>query len=76
MLCRKPIMIPHSLTGYMLINLAGSTEIKEWHVYSDYGFIVDYLAEILMSCKEDRTNEYSKYFELSDTILQEIRLQL
>jgi predicted ATP-dependent Lon-type protease len=32
---------------------------------SDYGFIVDYLAEILMSYKS-RTNEYSKYFELSD----------
>lgn len=36
---------------------------------SDYGFIVDYLAEILKELrKEDRTNEYSKYFELSDTI--------
>lgn len=36
---------------------------------SDYGFIVDYLAEILKELrKEDRTNEYSKYFDLSDTI--------
>lgn len=36
---------------------------------SDYGFIVDYLAEILKDLrKEDRTNDYSKYFELSDTI--------
>ena len=36
---------------------------------SDFGFIVDYLAEILKELrKEDRTNEYSKYFELSDTI--------
>jgi len=36
---------------------------------SDYGFIVDYLAEILKELrKEDRTNDYSKYFELSDTI--------
>lgn len=36
---------------------------------SDYGFIVDYLAEILKELrKEDRTNEYAKYFELSDTI--------
>jgi ATP-dependent Lon protease len=36
---------------------------------SDYGFIVDYLAEILKELrKEDRTNEYSNYFELSDTI--------
>ena len=36
---------------------------------SDYGFIVDYLAEILKELrKEDRTNEYSKYFKLSDTI--------
>jgi ATP-dependent Lon protease len=36
---------------------------------SDYGFIVDYLAEILKELrKEDRTNEYSRYFELSDTI--------
>jgi ATP-dependent Lon protease len=36
---------------------------------SDYGFIVDYLAEILKELrKEDRTNEYSEYFELSDSI--------
>jgi ATP-dependent Lon protease len=36
---------------------------------SDYGFIVDYLAEVLRELrKEDRTNEYSKYFELSDSI--------
>lgn len=36
---------------------------------SDYGFIVDYLAEILKDLrKEDRTNEYTKFFELSDTI--------
>ena len=36
---------------------------------SDYGFIVDYLAEILKELrKEDRTNEYSRYFELSDSI--------
>jgi ATP-dependent Lon protease len=36
---------------------------------SDYGFIVDYLAEILKELrKEDKTNEYSKHFELSDTI--------
>ena len=36
---------------------------------SDYGFIVDYLAEILKELrKEDWTNKYSKYFELSDTI--------
>lgn len=36
---------------------------------SDFGFIVDYLAEILKDLrKEDRTNEFSKYFELSDTI--------
>lgn len=36
---------------------------------SDYGFIVDYLAEILKELrKEDRTNEFSKYFELSDSI--------
>jgi len=36
---------------------------------SDYGFIVDYLAEILKELrKEDRTHEYSKYFDLSDTI--------
>lgn len=36
---------------------------------SDYGFIVDYLAEILKELrKEDRTNEYEKYFELSDSI--------
>ncbi len=36
---------------------------------SDYGFIVDYLAEILKYLrKEDRMNEFSKYFELSDSI--------
>lgn len=36
---------------------------------SDYGFIVDYLAEILKELrKEDRTNEFSRYFELSDSI--------
>lgn len=35
----------------------------------DYGFIVDYLAEILKELrKKDHMNEYSKYFELSDTI--------
>lgn len=34
-----------------------------------YGFIVDYLAEILKELrKEDRTNDYADYFELSDTI--------
>jgi len=36
---------------------------------SDFGFIVDFLAEILKDLrKEDRTNDYSRYFELSDTI--------
>lgn len=36
---------------------------------SNYGFIVDYLAEILKALrKEDRTKEYTEYFELSDTI--------
>jgi ATP-dependent Lon protease len=36
---------------------------------SDYGFIVDYLAEILKELrKEDRTHEYTEYFELSDSI--------
>ncbi|RZJ34507.1 MAG: BREX system Lon protease-like protein BrxL [Flavobacterium sp.] len=36
---------------------------------SDYGFIVDYLAEILKELrKEDWTNMYSKSFELSDSI--------
>jgi len=36
---------------------------------SDYGFIVDYLAEILKELrKEDRNNEYSKYFQLSNSI--------
>jgi len=35
----------------------------------DYGFIVDYLAEVLKELrKEDRTHEYGNYFELSDTI--------
>lgn len=36
---------------------------------SDYGFIVDYLAEILKELrKEDYTNHYNQFFELSDTI--------
>lgn len=36
---------------------------------SNYGFIVDYLAEVLKDLrKEDRTNDYSKYFELSNSI--------
>lgn len=36
---------------------------------SDYGFIVDYLAEILKNLrKEDRMQEYTHYFELSDSI--------
>lgn len=36
---------------------------------SDYGFIVDYLAEVLKELrKEDRTNDFSEFFELSDTI--------
>lgn len=36
---------------------------------SDYGFIVDYLAEILKDLrKEDYTGEYKKYFDLSPTI--------
>ncbi|MCB1712916.1 MAG: BREX system Lon protease-like protein BrxL, partial [Candidatus Riesia sp.] len=36
---------------------------------SDYGFIVDYLAEILKDLrKEDRTQDYTQYFELSDSI--------
>lgn len=36
---------------------------------SDYGFIVDYLAEILKELrKEDRTHEYAQYFDLSDSI--------
>lgn len=35
----------------------------------DYGFIVDYLAEILKELrKEDNTQAYNKYFELSDSI--------
>lgn len=36
---------------------------------SDYGFIVDYLAEVLKEFrKEDHTHAYTKYFELSDSI--------
>jgi len=35
----------------------------------DYGFIVDYLAEVLRDLrKEDHMQAYRKYFELSDTI--------
>ncbi len=36
---------------------------------SNYGFIVDYLAEVLKTLrKEDRTHDYTKFFELSNTI--------
>ncbi|HEV7330933.1 MAG TPA: BREX system Lon protease-like protein BrxL [Flavisolibacter sp.] len=36
---------------------------------NDYGFIVDYLAEVLKELrKEDYMKSYQKYFELSDTI--------
>jgi ATP-dependent Lon protease len=35
----------------------------------NYGFIVDYLAEILKEMrKEDRMNDYTRYFKLSDSI--------
>ncbi|WP_319589389.1 BREX system Lon protease-like protein BrxL [uncultured Draconibacterium sp.] len=35
----------------------------------DYGFIVDYLAEVLKELrKQDRTHEYTNYFDLSDSI--------
>lgn len=36
---------------------------------NNYGFIVDYLAEVLKSLrKEDRTHDYAQYFELSNSI--------
>lgn len=36
---------------------------------NDYGFIVDYLAEVLKTLrKEDHMHEYKKYFDLSNTI--------
>ncbi|MFB9862458.1 BREX system Lon protease-like protein BrxL [Rufibacter immobilis] len=36
---------------------------------SDFGFIVDYLAEVLKELrKEDHTHAYTKFFELSDSI--------
>lgn len=36
---------------------------------NNYGFIVDYLAEILKELrKEDRMNDYTRYFELSNSI--------
>jgi len=36
---------------------------------NNYGFIVDYLAEVLKELrKEDRMNDYTKYFNLSDSI--------
>lgn len=35
----------------------------------NYGFIVDYLAEIMKELrKEDRMNDYTRYFDLSDSI--------
>lgn len=36
---------------------------------SDYGFIVDYLAEVLKNLrKEDKSNDIAKFFQLSDSI--------
>jgi ATP-dependent Lon protease len=36
---------------------------------SDYGFIVDYLAEVMKELrKEDHTGDFRKYFELSDNL--------
>ena len=36
---------------------------------NDYGFIVDYLAEVLKTLrKEDHMHDYKRYFDLSDTI--------
>ena len=36
---------------------------------TNYGFIVDYLAEVLRDLRrEDRTNDYAQYFELSNSI--------
>jgi ATP-dependent Lon protease len=36
---------------------------------SNYGFIVDYLAEVLRDLrKEDRTHDYTQFFDLSDSI--------
>ena len=36
---------------------------------SDYGFIVDYLAEVLKELrKEDRTNDFNEFYQLSDSI--------
>lgn len=44
---------------------------------SDFGFIVDYLAEILkVMRKEDFTKEYQKYFELSTTITTRDKLAI
>jgi ATP-dependent Lon protease len=41
---------------------------------SDYGFITDYLAEILKELrKEDHTHDYQQYFELSDSITKRDR---
>ena len=41
---------------------------------NDYGFIVDYLAEILKELrKEDYSNDYNEYFELSDNITERDR---
>jgi ATP-dependent Lon protease len=44
-------------------------KLKNEMFTNDYGFIVDYLAEVLKEMrKEDYTRSYQKYFELSDTI--------
>ena len=57
-------------TGYMLICRDGETKKLRNEMFTDnFGFIVDYLAEILKALrKEDQTKSYQKYFELSPTI--------
>lgn len=44
---------------------------------SDYGFIVDYLAEVLKTFrKEDHTFAFTKYFELSDSLTTRDRVSI
>lgn len=47
----------------------GGAKLRNEMFTSEYGFIVDYLAEVLKNLrKEDRTHDYAKYFELSRTM--------
>ena len=56
-------------TGCMLIAGWETKKLRNEMFTDNFGFIVDYLAEILKALrKEDHTKSYQKYFDLSSTI--------